>query len=501
MDYTKQIYDTITSNKLTYEQKLKNLANIAENELDVLPIPEKTKYYFSTGAINDLFEGHAPYRPRYIMPDYEKYLKNGSEFLRVKPAKNMDEAIFALMMIYHHVPSITSFPVFLGSLDYLLEPFADGLSDEEIKSKLRLFLTFLDRTIDDSFCHANLGPKETRVGNLILEVEEELQDTVPNLTIKYDQDITPDAFMEKAIGCSLKCSNPAICNDKANVNNYKGGYGVSSCYNILPIAGGSYTLTRVTLTKLANETNDIEKFINEVLPECLSCIADYENERIRFLVEKSNFFESNFLVKEGLISKDRFVPMFGVTGLAECVNTLLKDKGFKYGHDKEADDLGVRIMDKIEKTVSTFHALYTPLTNNHFMLHAQVGLDSDLGVTSGVRIPVGDEPESFLDHLRHSARYHCYFPAGVGDIFPIADNVKQNPSALLDIVKGAFNLGMHYMSFYSANTDLVRITGYLVKRSEMEKFDNNQAVIKQTTHLGSPNYKVNNLKERKVRMG
>ncbi len=501
MDYTKQIYDTITSNKLTYEQKLKNLANIAENELDVLPIPEKTKYYFSTGAINDLFEGHAPYRPRYIMPDYEKYLKNGSDFLRVKPAKNMDEAIFALMMIYHHVPSITSFPVFLGSLDYLLEPYADGLSDEEIKSKLRLFLTFLDRTIDDSFCHANLGPKETRVGNLILEVEEELQDTVPNLTIKYDQDITSDAFMEKAIGCSLKCSNPAICNDKANVNNYKGGYGISSCYNILPIAGGSYTLTRVTLTKLASETNDIEKFINEVLPECLSCIADYENERIRFLVEKSNFFESNFLVKEGLISKDRFVPMFGVTGLAECVNTLLKDKCLKYGHDKEADDLGVRIMDKIEKTVSTFHALYTPLTDNHFMLHAQVGLDSDLGVTSGVRIPVGDEPESFLDHLRHSARYHCYFPAGVGDIFPIADNVKQNPSALLDIVKGAFNLGMHYMSFYSANTDLVRITGYLVKRSEMEKFDNNQAVIKQTTHLGSPNYKVNNLKERKVRMG
>ncbi len=501
MDYTKQIYDVITSNKLTYEQKLKNLANIAENELDVIPIPEKTKRYFSTGAINDLFEGHAPFRPRYIMPDYEKYLKNGSEFLRVKPAKNMDEAIFALMMIYHHVPSITSFPVFLGSLDYLLEPFADGLSDEEIKSKLRLFLTFLDRTIDDSFCHANLGPKETRVGNLILEVEEELQDTVPNLTIKYDPDITPDAFMEKAIQCSLKCSNPAICNDKTNINNYKGGYGVSSCYNILPIAGGSYTLTRVTLTKLANETDDIEKFINEVLPECLSCIADYENERIRFLVEKSNFFNSSFLVKEGLISKDRFVPMFGVTGLAECVNTLLKDKGLKYGHDKEADDLGVRIMDKIQETVSTFHALYTPLTDNHFMLHAQVGLDSDLGVTSGVRIPVGDEPESFLDHLRHSARYHCYFPAGVGDIFPIADNVKQNPSALLDIVKGAFSLGMHYMSFYSANTDLVRITGYLVKRSEMEKFDNNQAVIKQTTHLGSPNYKVNNLKERKVRMG
>ncbi|MBS7384447.1 MAG: DUF3029 family protein, partial [Bacilli bacterium] len=191
MDQTKQaIYNVVTASDLTYEQKLKNLANLAENELDVLNIPERTKYYFSTGAINDLFEGHAPYRPRYIMPDYQKYLKNGSDFLRVKPAKTFDDALINLMMIYHHVPSITSFPVFLGSLDELLEPYVGSLSDEEIKEKLRHFLTFLDRTIDDSFCHANLGPRETRVGNLILEVEEELQDTVPNLTIKYDPAIT-----------------------------------------------------------------------------------------------------------------------------------------------------------------------------------------------------------------------------------------------------------------------------------------------------------------------
>lgn len=499
-DFRKEIYDTITSTSLTYEQKVKNLSGLTEDQIDVLDIPEKTKYYFSTGAINDLFEGHAPYRPRYVMPDYEKYLKNGSAFLRVGPAKNLDEAIFNLMMLYHHVPSITSFPVYLGSLDELLEPYTEGLSDEEIKTKLRLFLNFLDRTIDDSFCHANLGPRETRIGNLILEVEEELQNTVPNLTIKYDPDITPDSFMEKAIHCSLKCSNPAICNDPANMNNYDGGYGISSCYNILPLSGGAYTLTRITLTKLANETDDIDKFLNKVLPECLKCIADYENERIRFLVGKSNFFNTSFLVREGLISKDRFVPMFGVTGLAECVNTLLKDEGLKYGHDRKADDLGVTIMEKIEEVVNSFRAEYTPLTDYHFVLHAQVGLDSDKGITSGVRIPVGDEPESFIDHLKHSGRYHRFFPAGVGDIFPIADNVKQNPAALLDIVKGAFKNGVHYLSFYSANTDLVRITGYLVKRSEMEKLDKGEAVIKQTTVLGMKNYNVNNLKNRKVRM-
>lgn len=498
--HQKDIYSVITSKKLTYEQKLKNLADLSEGQLNVLNIPERTKYYFSTGAINDLFEGHAPYRPRYIMPDYGKYLKEGSSFLRIGPAQTMDDALYHLMMLYHHVPSITSFPVYLGSLDELLEPYCENLSDEEIKDKLRYFLMFLDRTIDDSFCHANLGPKETRIGNLILEVEEELNDTVPNLTLKYDPLITSDAFLKKAIHCSLVCSNPAICNDQANKNNYSGGYGISSCYNILPIGGGSYTLTRVTLTKLAEETDDIRKFLDVILPECLACIRDYENERIRFLVEKSNFFESSFLVKEGLISKDRFVPMFGVTGLAECVNHLLRAKNLRYGRDEEADKLGIEIMDRIKETVDSFHAEYTPLTNSHFMLHAQVGLDSDIGITSGVRIPVGEEPESFFDHLRHSGKFHPYFPAGVGDIFPIAETAKRNPEALADIVKGAFQAGMHYLSFYSADTDLVRITGYLVKRSEMEKFDKDEAVIKQTTHLGSPNYKVNRLKERKVRL-
>ena len=404
------------------------------------------------------------------------------------------------MTLYHHIPSITNFPVYLGNLDYLLDPFINDLSDDEVKTKIRLFLNFLDRTIDDSFCHANIGPKETRMGRLLLEVLGTLSNTVPNLTIKYNPNVTSDSFMKLAIETSLKCSNPALCNDLANKDYYEGGYGISSCYNILPIRGGAYTLTRVTLTKLSEEAKSIDDFFNHLLPECLKCIADYENERIRFFVEESGFFESSFLVDEGLIDKDRFVPMFGVTGLAEACNNLLKDKNLRYGKDKEADMLGVRILEEIKKIVSGFKALYTPLTNNQFMLHAQVGLDSDLGITSGVRIPVGEEPESFKDHLVHSSLYHKYFPAGVGDIFPISSTVKQNLDSLLDLVKGAFKIGVHYMSFYSEDTDLVRITGYLVKKSEMEKYFNDVAVIHQTTALGALNYKASHLEKRKVRM-
>ena len=493
------IYDTLTSKKRTYEQKVLDLAHQAENMLNVLDIPGNTLHYFSTGAINDLFEGHAPYRPRYIMVDFEKFMSCGSKFLRINPPKTFDEAIFSLMTLYHHIPSITNFPVYLGNLDYLLEPYAKDLSDKEIKEKLTLFLNFLDRTIDDSFCHANIGPRETRMGKLILEVLQTLDNTVPNLTIKYNSLETSDEFLSLAIKSSLKCSNPAICNDDIN-KTYYDRYGISSCYNILPLSGGAYTLTRLTLTCLAEECKDLDTLINQKLPECVKCICDYENSRIKFLVEKSDFFESSFLVKEGLIDSSRFVPMFGVTGLAECVNTLLSNKKLKYGRDKEANDLGIKIMDKIKEEVAKHEALYTPLTNNHFVLHAQVGLDSDKGITSGVRIPIGDEPESFKDHLVHSSLFHKYFPAGVGDIFPIASNIDNNIDALVDTVKGAFKIGVHYLSFYSSDTDLVRITGYLVKRSEMDKYFKGEAVIKQTTALGAENYKTNKLEKRKVRL-
>ena len=55
---------------------------------------------------------------------------------------------------------------------------------------------------------------------------------------------------------------------------------------------------------------------------------------------------------------------------------------------------------------------------------------------------------------------------------------------MVDIVKGAVDLGVRYLAFYEENSDLVRITGYLVKRSEMEKYRNEQAVLQNTTRFG-----------------
>ena len=490
------IYSIVTSQQLSYEQKVVALAHAAEDTLSVLPMPERTKYYFEKGVICNLNEGNAPYRPRYIMPDYAKAVRQGVKFLQLDPPQNFDELLTFLQVLYRHVPSITTYPVFLGDLDALIEPFITDLSDEEVKRKLRLFLIYLDRTITDSFCHANLGPQATRAGRLIMEVDRELEQAVPNLTLKYDPAITPDDFAEQAIYTSLCVANPAICNDVLNRNTYD-RYGISSCYNILPIAGGSYTLTRLVLPKLAALTDDKEHFLKQLLPEAMRCMADYMSARIRFIVEESGFFESHFLATEGLVERDRFVAMFGLVGLAEAANHFANGK--KYGTDAEADEVAEQIMETITAIVNEYECPYCEIANHRLLLHAQVGIDTDYGITSGIRIPVGDEPESIYDHLRHSSRFHRFIPTGCSDILPFDITGKQNPAAVLDIIKGAFSLGQKYIAFYASDSDLVRITGYLVKRSEIDKWNSGQAVLQNTTQLGAPTYASAHLANRKVR--
>ena len=153
----------------------------------------------------------------------------------------------------------------------------------------------------------------------------------------------------------------------------------------------------------------------------------------------------------------------------------------------------------ISDFAAKYECPYCEIANHRLLLHAQVGIDTDYGITSGVRIPVGDEPESIYDHLRHSARFHKFIPTGCSDILPFDITAKRNPAAVLDIVKGAFSIGQKYIAFYASDSDLVRITGYLVKRSEMEKWNAGKAVLQNTTQFGAPAYASGHLQDRKVR--
>jgi hypothetical protein len=89
-----------------------------------------------------------------------------------------------------------------------------------------------------------------------------------------------------------------------------------------------------------------------------------------------------------------------------------------------------------------------------------------------------------LEHLVQSAPFHSYFPSGIGDIFVFDETYKKNPEAILDIIKGGFNENLRYFSLYSSECDVVRVTGYLVKKSEMNKLEKGESVLRDTEVLG-----------------
>ncbi|MBQ8637540.1 MAG: DUF3029 family protein, partial [Lachnospiraceae bacterium] len=145
MEQTREEILGIIKNKtLTHEQKLTNLSGAAVSLMEVLEVPEGLKELLAPvegkQCICDLFEGNAPVRPRYIVPDYEKFFREGSSFLQLEPPKDLFEALNHLLIFYKHVPSVTNYPVYLGALDQLLDPFVQDVDEELAKKLLRMFL-------------------------------------------------------------------------------------------------------------------------------------------------------------------------------------------------------------------------------------------------------------------------------------------------------------------------------------------------------------------------
>jgi len=483
------IIQIVESNSLTYEQKLFSLANVGErliSPIDSMGYTEEEMKYINNQMICDLNEGYTPYRPRYIVPDYSVFLKKGCKFLDILPPINLDECIDGLLILYKHVPSITSFPVFIGHIDQLLQPF---ITDEESDYiKIKRFLNHIDKTITDSFCHADIGPEETVAGKLILQAIIELENATPNMTFRYDSKLTSRDFAKLAAKACLLVSKPSFSNN-ALYQNDVGDHAIVSCYNALPLGGGAYTLSRLRLGTMVKQVNSLEQFMENLLPKVCQLMLSTMDKRIRYMVEKSNFFESSFLVDEGFIHKDNFTAMFGLVGLADAVNYFLELEGISetFGMSHRGDEIAHIIMSEIDTIVREHKGVYVSRTQGIYLLHAQVGAtlhEEDKSNTPAHRIKVGQEP-SLLDHLKQSAPFHQYFKSGTGDLFAFDQTYLDHLDAVVDIIEGSFHLGYRYITTYLKNTDLVRVTGYLVKKSEVEKARQNKAVLSDTTWFGS----------------
>ena len=62
------VLEIIKSQSLTYEQKVNLLAQAAENTVQVLNVPERTRQYFAQKVIDDLGKGPLPIAPATSYP-------------------------------------------------------------------------------------------------------------------------------------------------------------------------------------------------------------------------------------------------------------------------------------------------------------------------------------------------------------------------------------------------------------------------------------------------
>lgn len=469
-DFLERCRRISASATLSPAQKRHFLALEAENALPYPDLPPAARAALDDGVLCDMFEGHAPYKPRYVLPDYARFLARGSQWLELEPAQDFDDALNMLGILYHHVPSVTSMPVFLGHLDRLLLPYVGELSEEELYPRLKRFWRFLDRTLPDAFMHANIGPEDNLLARLILRVDAELQQVAPNLTLLYHPDLTPDRLLRQAVDNICVSSKPHIANAPLHDEVFSpGGYGIVSCYNALPLGGGGSTLARLNLLRAAKLSASVDDFFQRRLPDCCRQLIALIDARCDHLYLKSNFFEQSFLVAEGLIDPQRFAPMFGVYGLAEAVNALqdMAGRPGRYGQDAEANQLGYRISRQLADFVAAAPVKHG--WRGRALLHAQSGISSDCDTTPGARIPYGEEPDP-ITHLLAVAPHHACYQAGISDILTLDGTIRQNPAALQQLCLGAFAAGMREFSANVGGNDLVRVTGYMVRWSDIEKY-------------------------------
>jgi len=468
-EFKKQVAAILHSKILLGDQKLDALADSAYKTLPYPPVSEKARQWIRDEKICLLSEGPAPYHPRYLAPYYDRILQNGSELLDLKPARDVHEATASLLTAYRYLPS-GRHPVFIGRLDELFEPYLDSAPESETRATLRSFWMLVDRLFPNAFVHANIGPARSRAGQMLLEIDRE-QKTITNMTLRYDPQSTDRDFALEALLNGMLLAKPYFLNHAMMLQDWGPDYAVASCYNDMRLGGGVYTLVRLNLKQVLQGVDaPLETVLGEIIPEAARLQMEVINSRIRYLVEEIGWFEKNPILQEGLLDAEKFTAYAGVYGLAEGVNGLMAAWGkpeARYGHNPEANAAANQIVERLAREIAALPAQYCAGTANRAAFHAQVGISSDVGVTPGVRVRGGDEP-ALYDHLRTEAPHHRWISGGVSTILEFDQTAEQNLEAVLKIVEGGFKLGIRNVSIGSVNSEYIRVSGYLMRRSDLE---------------------------------
>ncbi|MEI2825522.1 MAG: glycyl radical enzyme domain-containing protein [Dermatophilaceae bacterium] len=171
--------------------------------------------------------------------------------------------------------------------------------------------------------------------------------------------------------------------------------------------------------------------------------------------------------------------MFGIFGLAECVAELLAHDGVhdaRYGHDDGRQRRGIPDRRAGRRTR---RGATTALLRGR----RRGGLPALPGRHRPRRRASPPAPASRSATSRRCAstspcalRITDTSPSGISDIFHVDETAVGNPQAMVDIIRGAFAVGMRDFTFNLDDNEFIRITGYLVRKSDLVDIDDRTAL-------------------------
>ena len=104
-----------------------------------------------------------------------------------------------------------------------------------------------------------------------------------------------------------------------------------------------------------------------------------------------------------------------------------------------------------------------------------------------------------LEHITTCAPHHRLFAAGISDIFHVDETAVRNPQAMVDIIRGAFASGMRDFTFNLDSNEFVRITGYLVRKSDLAAIAEHGGARHSSDYLAAGSENAYHLTQRAVK--
>ncbi len=183
--------------------------------------------------------------------------------------------------------------------------------------------------------------------------------------------------------------------------------------------------------------------MNNLLPTATGEVLNFMNERVRFGIEDSNFFETSFLARKASFLATLLQHVWRCWHervVAELLHLDAAAPAARTTGQRLADQIMVKIADQ----VSSFDAV-SPGAGGHHPAHRLL-----------LR-PAGRYPRCphqgwrrACKSLRPFATLACTASSTVAspDIFPAELTAERNPDAVVDVVKAAFSIDDRYLSFY-----------------------------------------------------